>query len=166
MKAKKNFITLITIFTLIIVMCSQMMVFAADIDNVEWTLRYGGDCGKSSQSVKWQYHTHNQSVSDKYYNNRFTLTAGYGQDGGVMENYVYKNYDFYSQFLSSGTRKWNSLATSMYMINIEEGMKVIGDHAFNFCIYAHGISPSIIPYAEDTSSNVHYISLPSTLEEI
>lgn len=156
----------ISAIVLLVTMSLQTFLYAVDVSKINWTLLYNGYCGKSSQSVMWQYHTHNQSVSEKYYNNRFSLTAGYGQDGGVMENYVYKNYDFYSQYLSSGTRKWNSLATSMYMINIEEGMKVIGDHAFNFCIYANGISPTIIPYAEDTSSNVHYISLPSTLEEI
>lgn len=72
--------------------------FAADTDNIEWILRYGGDCGKSNLSAEWQYHTHNQSVSDKYHNNRFTLTAGYGANAGVMENYVHKNYDFYSQY--------------------------------------------------------------------
>jgi len=160
----------VTSILMLFTLFTNLICYAATTDNIEWTLRYSGYCGNSKTNVDWDYHTHNQSLSDRYYNNRLTLSAGSGQDSGVMENYVYKygsyGYDFYCPVLSRGTRKWSGFTSSIYMINIEEGMKVIGDHAFNFCIYAHGLSPEIIPYAEDTDSNVRYISLPSTLEEI
>ena len=96
-KDKKRILFVILAVIMLLGICIST-AFAADTDNIEWILRYGGDCGKSNLSAEWQYHTHNQSVSDKYHNNRFTLTAGYGANAGVMENYVHKNYDFYSQY--------------------------------------------------------------------
>ncbi|MGM9644356.1 MAG: Ig-like domain-containing protein, partial [Eubacteriales bacterium] len=165
-RTRKIIILFVSILCMLIILIPQTMVFAASSDDIDWTLRYGGDCGKSNLSVEWKYHTHNQSISDKYYNNRLSLTAGIGKDSGIMENYVYKNYNFYSQYLSNGARPWNGFFSEVYMINVEEGVKVIGDHAFNFGIYYNGISSNLIPYPEDTNSNVHYLSLPSTLEKI
>ncbi len=163
MKSKLKNLSLILLTALCMLFFT---LFANAVDNIEWTLRYNGNCGKSNLSVQWKYHTHSQYVSDSYYNNRFTLAANPGQDSGVMENYVYKNFDYYSQYASNGIRKWNSIFPNIYIINIEEGMKVIGDHAFNFGISYNGISSNLIPYPEDSSSNVRYFFLPSTLEEI
>ena len=89
---KKKILSLV----LVVLMVALHIIPIATADEIQWNLHYRGDCGKSNLSVEWKYHTHNQTVSDQYYNNRFTLTAGGGSESGVMENYVYKNYDFYS----------------------------------------------------------------------
>lgn len=163
-------IALVLIMAITTVMFSSAMFTvsagANTTDNINWQLYYSGDCGKSNNSVQWKYHTHQEQLSDPYYNNRFTLTAVSGLDGGIMENYVYKNDGFYSQYLSSGLRKWDSFFRNVYMLNIEEGMKSIGDHAFNFAIYFHGISDNLIPYPQDVNTKVRYFNLPSTIEEI